>query len=508
MSTVYDRVGMRTLNDAFAERVVDHPEREFLVFETADGATTSWTYARFDARCEEFARGLAGLGVVKADPVVLRMSMGVDLIAAWFACLRLGAIAVPAPLAQTHDETMWMTGLIEPRLVIADPDWADMYIESVTASDVLAAQSTYVAPAVAPDDVAEVIFTSGSTARPKGVMITHANLLHSGERQSSMRALDAGERCLTALPWFHVNCQSVTVLAALAVGGTAILLERYSARRFMDQVRRHRATQVTLGAMLVRTLLSQPPSDEDAQHVVRRAFYGLAISDREKHEFERRFGMTLLNGYGLSEAVAEVFAVPVFGPKRWPSLGLPVQDRLVRLVDDGGQDVASGQTGEIIVHGRPGWTLMSGYWRDEAATALAIRDGWLHTGDLAHVDEAGYFYFDGRKKDVIKRAGENISALEVEEALMTHPQVAEAVVVGAPDPMREEAVWAYVTLTDGRTDGETLIAYCMERLSQYKVPTVVHVLEEFPRTGAGKVDKVSLRASARNAAISVTGGKD
>ena len=276
MSTVYDRVGVRTLNDALAERVGDHPDREFLVFETADGEVTSWTYAHFDVRCDEFARGLAGLGVAKADRVVLRMSMGVDLVAAWFGCLRVGAIAVPAPLAQTHDESIWMTAWVEPKLVIADPEWADMYSASVTAPEVLAAQTDYVAPPTAPDDVAEIIFTSGSTALPKGVMITHANLLHSGERQSSMRALDAGERCLTALPWFHVNCQSVTVLAALAVGGTAILLERYSARRFMDQVRRHRATQVTLGAMLVRTLLSQPPSDVDAQHVVRRAFYGLA----------------------------------------------------------------------------------------------------------------------------------------------------------------------------------------------------------------------------------------
>src|SRR6476620_4042325 len=155
-------------------------------------------------------------------------------------------------------------------------------------------------------------------------MITHANLLYSGERQSSMRALDDGERCLTALPWFHVNCQCVTVLAALAVGGTAILLERYSASRFMEQVRRHRATQVTLGSMLVRTLLAQPASPDDANHEVRRAFYGLAITDEEREAFERRFAMTLLNGYGLTEAVAEVMGVPVHGPKRWPSIGLPV----------------------------------------------------------------------------------------------------------------------------------------------------------------------------------------
>jgi crotonobetaine/carnitine-CoA ligase len=354
----------------------------------------------------------------------------------------------------------------------------------------------YVAPSLAPDDLAEIIFTSGSTARPKGVMITHANLVHSAERQWSMRALQDGARCLSALPWFHVNCQCVTVLAALAVGGTAILLERYSASRFMAQVRRHRATQVTLGSMLVRTLLAQPPSPEDARHDVRRAFYGLPITDEEREAFERRFAMTLLNGYGLSEAVAEVTAVPVHGPKRWPSIGLPVQDRLVRLVDDAGHDVAPGQTGEILVAGRPGWTLMKGYFRDPDATAATIRDGWLSTGDLAYADEAGYFYFVGRKKDVIKRAGENVSALEVEEALMRHPAVADVAVVAAPDPVRDEAIWAYAVLSDDTVREEHLIDHCTQQLAAFKVPSVVRTCAELPRTSVGKVDKERLRREA------------
>ncbi|HWI71468.1 MAG TPA: AMP-binding protein [Baekduia sp.] len=519
---VYDRIGGRTLNDAVAERAVERPDAPFLVFEAADGTVQQLTYREFDARCDAVAGGLAQLGVTQGDKVVLRMTTRAELLISWFALLRIGAVAVPAILSLTPDETAWMAEFVDAVGVITEPAWQESYEHLrtslpelrhvvvvadepglaqdgvVTLAELERPSRGYVAPTLAPDDLAQIIFTSGSTSRPKAVMITHANLLHSGERQSSMRALDDGERCLTALPWFHVNCQCVTVLAALAVGGTAILLERYSASRFMEQVRRHRATQVTLGSMLVRTLLAQPPSPDDARHDVRRAFYGLAITDEERETFERRFSMTLLNGYGLSEAVAEVTAVPVHGPKRWPSIGLPVQDRLVRLVDDVGQDVAPGETGEIMVYGRPGWTLMKGYYRDPEATARTIRDGWLLTGDLARADEVGYLYFVGRKKDVIKRAGENVSALEVEETLMSHPAVVEVAVVAAPDLMRDEAVWAFVAVTDDAIDEQQLIDHCAQHLAPFKVPSVVRLRGALPVSAVGKIDKERLRREARN----------
>lgn len=517
---VFDRIGGRTLNDLLAERVAERPNMPFLVFEAADGGVLELTYREFDKRCEALAGGLAELGIAKGDRVVLRMTTRAELLVSWFALLRLGAIAVPTNLSLTADEAAWNGEFVDPALVITESTWLEHYLKLQASiselrhivvvgepdparagvlpfAELERPGRRYAAPLLAPDDLAEIIFTSGSTARPKGVMITHANLLHSSERQSSMRALEDGERCLTCLPWFHINCQVVTVMAAMAVGGTAILLERYSASRFMEQVRRHRATQVTLGSMLVRTLLSQPETPEDRRHNVRRAFYGLAITDAEREAFERRFAMTLLNGYGLTEAVAEVTGVPIHGPKRWPSIGLPVQDRLVRLVDDKGEDVAPGQVGEILVWGRPGWTLMKGYYRDPEATACAIRDGWLATGDLARADEAHYLYFAGRKKDVIKRAGENVSALEVETALASHPAVADAAVVAAPDPVRDEAIWAYAVVTDPLVDGQQLIDHCARYLAPFKVPSVVRLCDALPLTGTGKVDKERLREEAR-----------
>lgn len=518
---LYGRIGDRTLNDAMAERVTERPDSTFLIFENSDGKIEEVTYGEFDARCNALAGGLAELGISKGDKVILRMTTRIELLLAWFALLRLGAIAVPLNLALTDEEASWSAKFVDAIAVISEDAWLESYLKiqriapdllhiiAMANKPVSYSQNVlsfaelerpgrnFISPSLAPDDVAEIIFTSGSTARPKGVMLTHANLLHSAERQSSMRALEDGERCLTALPWFHVNCQCVTVMAALAVGGTAILLERYSVSRFMEQVRRHRATQVTLGSMLVRTLLAQPPSELDNSHDVRRAFYGLPITEKEREDFEERFSMTLLNGYGLTEASAEVTAVPIFGPKKWPSIGLPVQDRILRLVDDAGQDVSSGEVGEIQILGRPGWTLMKGYYGDPEATAAAYRDGWLLTGDLAYADKAGYFYFVGRKKEVIKRAGENISALEVEAALMSHPSVIDAAVVAAPDPIRDEAVWAYVIVTDKSISEQHLIDHCAEGLASFKVPSVVRFRTELPRTSVGKIDKVTLTRETR-----------
>jgi crotonobetaine/carnitine-CoA ligase len=284
------------------------------------------------------------------------------------------------------------------------------------------------------------------------------------------------------------------VLAALTVGGTCIILEEYRATRFWDQVRAHHATEVSLVAMQARTLLAQPPRETDSDHDIRRVFYALNISREERDRFEERFGVELVNGYGLSEAMTLVTLAPVFGPKRWPSIGLPLDDRLVRLVDADGHDVPHGEVGEIIVRGRRGRTVMLGYHDDPVATAETLRDGWLHTGDNAYADERGYLYFFDRAKDMIKRAGENVSSAEVEAALLEHPDIAEAAVVGVPDPVRDEAVKAFVVPAEGKTlTQDAVIAFCREHLASFKVPTILEFRTELPKTSVGKIEKKKLR---------------
>ncbi|MCW3066418.1 MAG: AMP-binding protein, partial [Solirubrobacterales bacterium] len=364
-------------------------------------------------------------------------------------------------------------------------------------ADLLAAEGEPPEVAVASDDVAELLFTSGTTRKPKAVMLTHANCLYSGQHTVHSLWMEARERCLTALPLFHVNAQSNSALAAMTVGGTLILLEEFRASRFWSQVRAHGATQTALVAMQVRTLLAQPPDPAERDHGVERLYFAINVTDREKEEFEERFGVSLINSYGLSEAMVVVISSPVAGPRRWPSIGLPSPGRRVSLLDEEGREVPLGQVGEIVVHGVPGRDIMLGYLGDEEATAAALRDGRLHTGDSAYADPEGYLYFFDRKKDMIKRAGENVSALEVEGALLDHPGIAEACVVGVPDAIRDEAVAAILVAAEpGSLTEEDVVEHCRGCLAKFKVPTVVRFVDQMPRTSIGKIRKDELRKEA------------
>lgn len=518
---MHDLIGDRTLRDLLDERTARYPEKPWIVYEDAEGTITEYSYLEVSRRVDELAAGLAALGVGKGDRVTIHLRNSPEVIEAWFALATLGAVFVPSNVANTAGEIQHVVSYSESVAVITQPLFAEVVAQAVaqcpTVRHTLMARTSALPVGsepdgtlllddqrlaggtppdngVGPDDVTEMIFTSGTTARPKGVLLTHANALHSGERSSRALLLDTSERCLTSLPVFHVNAQSLTVLSSLTVGGTCIVLEEYRATRFWDQVRAHRATQISLVAMQARTLLAQPPRDTDAEHDVRRVFYALNITVDERDLFEKRYGVELVNGYGLSEAMTLVTVAPVFGPKRWPSIGLPLHDRVVKIVDPDGNEVAHGQVGEIVVQGRPGRTLMLGYHNDPEATARTLVDGWLHTGDNAYVDEKGYFHFFDRGKDMIKRAGENVSTVEVESVLLDHPEIAEAAVIGVVDPIRDEAVKAFVALIPGSTlSVESIQEFCATRLARFKVPTIVEVLDELPKTSIGKIEKKLLR---------------
>ncbi|HVW46312.1 MAG TPA: AMP-binding protein [Solirubrobacterales bacterium] len=509
-----DTVGDRSLRDLLEERVEMYGERTFLVFEDREGAVSELTYAEFGERVEAAAAGLAALGLAADDNVVVHLRNSPEFLVAWFALMRLGAVMVPSNIANTATELAHVFEVTGARAAVTEPD----YVEAIGAGggvgltlivargdaggavafDDLPGLGAAAGPAPrAPrggDDLAQLLFTSGTTSKPKAVMLSHANCLRAGLDSVQSLWLDEGERCLTALPLFHVNGQGLTILAAMTVGGTAIVIEEFRASRFWSQVRRHRATQTAIVAMQLRTLIAQPPAAGERDHALRKVFYAINVSDGDKEEFERRYGVTLINGYGCSEAMTLLAVSPVVGPRRWPSIGLPAPGRTLFLLDEEGREVGPGEVGEIVVEGRPGRSIMLGYYRDAEATAKAIRGNRLHTGDNAYADEEGYLYFFDRKKDMIKRAGENVSASEVEAVVGVHPDVAEVAVVGIPDPIRDEEVAAVVVPRDGRRPSdEEIIAFCAERLSRFKVPTTVAFETRLPKTSIGKVRKDVLR---------------
>ena len=267
--------------------------------------------------------------------------------------------------------------------------------------------------------------------------------------------------------------------------------------------------------MQLRTILAQPPAEGERDHQVRRLFYAINVTDAEKESFEQRFGITLINGYGLSEGMTLLTCAPVVGPRRWPSIGLPSPGRRILLLDDQGNEVAPGEVGEIVAVGRPGRDIMLGYYKDPEATEAALRPGGrMHTGDNAYADEQGYLYFFDRKKDMIKRAGENVSALEVESVVLDHPLVVEAAVIGVPDDIRDEAVAVVVVdqrarRADGRSADRVLRRAPGEVQGPDDRPLRRRAAQDLDRQGpqgraAQDVQRLSRPFSAISAKISAT----
>ena len=513
-SVISDLVGERTVRDLVEERAARYPDKTWLVCEDTSGDRVEYTYAQFLDAVKRAASGFTSIGVGKGDTVVVHLANCPEFVISWFGLAWIGGVMVPSNIANTSPEMAHVLGHSEAVAVVTSPEYLAMFqglrgdapaVKSlvltggsepgaVSFAELTAAGDEPPRPRLRSDDLIEMIFTSGTTARPKGVLLTHANQLHAGEREARSIGVVDTDRCLTALPAFHVNAQSTTILSALTAGATCILLAEYRASRFWDQIRAHGATVTSLVAMQVRTLLAQPPSPEDVRHSVRRNFYAINVTDGEKEEFERRFGIELLNGYGLSEAMTVVTIAPLFGDRRWPSIGLPTADRRLRIVKDDGADAGPEEVGEIVVSGVPGRTLMVGYHRDPEATSATIRNGWLYTGDYGYLDQRGYVYFVDRKKDVIKRAGENVSASEVEAVLAEHPLVAEAAVIGVPDPIRDEAVKAYVVpTTEAELTVDDVLEHCRDRLAAFKIPTIVEIRSSLPKTSVGKIEKKALR---------------
>jgi len=517
-----DAMGDRTVQDLLAERAARFGHKTFMVFEDSRGGRTSLSYEDLLARVRQAAAGFDSLGVKQGDAVVIHLRNSPEAVIASLALSYLGAVAVPSNAANASGELAYVVdfseavavvtssafygrfaGMLHERqglrmCLITDPaaltQVSDREPDDFLCSlpEVFGHEPISALPPAGSDDVAQLMFTSGTTARPKAVMITHANLLNTGERTVRVSSLLPDDRLLTALPTFHANALG-TVMATITAGATIVLLEEYSASKFWQQVIDHRATSVNLVSMFVRTLLAQPVDPNERNHSLRRTWFAINVTDEEKCAFEERFGVEFINGYGLTEAMVAVTNAPLAGDRRWPSVGLPAFDRVVRIADEEGRELPVGQVGEITVQGRPGRTIMKGYFKDPEATARTIRDGWLHTGDYGYFDDKGYLYFVDRKKDMIKRAGENISASEVESVLLECPSVVEAAVIGVPDPIRDQAVTAFVVVAEGATMTATeLIEHCSERLSRFKVPTSVHFLDRLPRTSIGKIQKNAL----------------
>ncbi|MGH2791274.1 MAG: AMP-binding protein [Actinomycetota bacterium] len=508
--------GADTLVSVLERRAAERPSSPWLVFEDLDGAVVRRSYGQALQRASGTASVLQGRGVRSGDRVHLHLWNCPEFYDLWFGTALLGAVMVPTNPLLTADELSYVGAHANCRLSVTQPELIDT-VRSAHSGDLLVvgssdsidgaitleselqlAGSYDAAGAAGSTDVAAVLYTSGTTSRPKGVQVTHANYLHVGEVVAQHLRVRPEDRMLVALPLFHANAQYYSSMSALVTGSSLIVMERFSASRWAGVAARHGATLASLFAAPIRMLLAQPEPEDDAGNELRAVIFSQNVTPEQLDAFERRFGCPLLQLYGMTETIAPPTLNPLYGLRRNMSIGRPTLGATLRVVDERGHDVTQGEVGELLVAGEPGTTLMAGYLSDERATHGAIINGWLHTGDKVRVDEDGYFHFVDRAKDMIKRAGENVAASEIESVVNSHPAVFESAAIGVQDEMRDEAIKVYVVLANGTSaTADELTAWCATRLAKFKVPGSIEFVEGLPRTSVGKIRKEVLRTGGR-----------
>jgi carnitine-CoA ligase len=501
-----------SLGEVWSRAVADGPDRTFLVFERADGATHEWTYAEFDLLAARAAGHLRERGVGHGDAVHLALTNSPAFVAIWLACMRLGAWIVPSdPLGQVP-ELAEHIDRTRPRAGVSSTARADTYAKAVSEAGVainvvevdesdgeLAALGDIEVcgwPQLDPLDRAAVMFTSGTTGRPKGVEITQANYAFAGKVMAEAANLTAEHRQLVVLPLFHANAQYYSFASAIWAGASVALMSTFSARGFLAQAARHRATHASLFAAPIRMILARGGTAVDGVALA-HCWFAQNIADAQYDTLAGLLGCGPRQLYGMTETIPAVLTdraeatVP-------SSIGFVTPGCTVEVQRPDGSPVEPGEEGEIVVGGEPGITLFAGYLDDPATTEASFRHGWFLTGDRATSDDDGRHRFVGRRSDVLKVAGENVSTVEVEQVLAAHPGVLEAAVVGMPDPVRDEVPVAFVVAADPAAppSPDELLGWCEERLGKAKRPREITFLAELPRTSVGKIRKFVLKEGA------------
>jgi carnitine-CoA ligase len=501
-------------------------DRPFLVFEGPDRSVSQWTYRQFDEVVTRMGATLAAAGVTPGSSVHVVLRNCPAFIAIWLACARSGAWLVPVDPTSTARDIGRQLDRVRPAAGICAASRADVYAAGVqesavgrltvielteTAADVVLAAdapgtsagtgletAAVPGPAVAPADRLAVMFTSGTTSEPKGVVLTQHNYAHVADTMSAVVGLRPEHRWLVTLPLFHANAQYYCIAPAIAVGASVALTSTFSASQWLRQARDLSATHASLFAAPIRMILARRPADAPAGRL-EHVWFAQNLGRQHYDEFAALAGCRPRQLYGMTETVAIVCA-DVSDPYRHDTIGPPIAGRSVVLrKPETGADAPPGEPGELVLAGVPGEDIFLEYLDDPAATGRSFvqRDGvtWFRTGDMVdRADGTGALRFVGRRDDVIKVSGENVSLTEVEATIAQAPGVLECAVLGRPDPVRDMVPVAYVVPRDREHPPAVseLAAWSERNLAAAARPRDWHLIEALPRTSVGKVRRFKL----------------
>jgi crotonobetaine/carnitine-CoA ligase len=475
------------------------------------------SYRDLDRESDRVANGLAASGVGPGDRIAALLFNTPEFPILWFALAKRRAILVPLNTALKGEILRYELADCAPSGLVIDPRLWSVYeplrnglairrewvSDSTGSTDSVPANagrfgnlvSDHSAEALAPpfpSDPASILYTSGTTGPPKGAIAPHEKTLTTPREIGLRSRLETGSVLFTALPLFHCNAQEMTMLTALQYDLTAAFDERFHATTYWETAAQMGATHVSLLISMINVLFKQPVKPSDQTHGVRTALTAGATK-AVWPDFERRFGLSIVELYGMTECGCTTLMNPT-GAVRVGSIGTPLGFVEAEVVDDDDRPVPADVRGELVVRPRQPFTMFSGYLGKPEKTVEAWRNLWFHTGDYVTRDAEGYYYFVDRKKDVIRRRGENLAPYDVESVLNRHPAVFESVVVGVPSPLGEEDVKAFVQLKpDARAEARELFEFCGEHLPFFMVPKYIEFIDEIPKTANQKSQRFVLR---------------
>ncbi|MBM3128845.1 MAG: long-chain fatty acid--CoA ligase [Chloroflexi bacterium] len=505
-----DRASVKIIPQVLFESAQEYPHKIALVFNGQE-----YTYGKIAARTFRLAHGLASLGIQPRDRVAILLPNHPDFPVAYYAILALGAIVLPLNVMYRAREIGWMlkdagvqaivtTDMFLPGVLQTQAELPELKIivkgkpqSSTIEMDGLIARApeTPLEIRVTENDLAMIAYTSGTMGTPKGAMLTHRNILSNIRQLVEMPRFDdyPDSVNLVALPLFHSFGLSIGLNLTLLGGGKIILMERFDARQAVELIEKYRATEFHGAPPMFIAIANLPDIDQHNLKTLRNVSSGsaplpVALLERLKVIT----GVDVFEGYGMTEA-SPTLASNQAGPVSKPgSVGKPLPGIAMRIVDENDNDVPPGQPGEIVVRGD---NITAGYWNLPEETRIAWRDGWFHSGDIGRMDEDGYLYIVGRKKEMIIVSGFNVYPKEIEQVLQEHPAVLEAAVVGVPDAYQGESVCAAIIPKPGvAATEEEIIGYCRQNLAAFKCPRSVLFRTTLPRQTTGKVAKAELRA--------------
>jgi len=469
------------------------------------------TYEELEKESNQLAHGLIDLEIKPSDMVSIMLPNSVEFLTAYLGVIKSGATMVPLNISFKAPAVEYILNNSEAKVVITsknflplikecdldsldniilvDGDKTDDYILLSELKD----QKTTLPQLKNIDQefTAACLYTSGTTGQPKGAMLSHHNLIFDTQKTIEHLKVDDSDRYICVLPMFHAFAETVCMLMPLFLGAEIVIVDKFLPEKVLRTIQEKNVTFFAGVPTMYSALMNVKNKAEfDLSHLNLCISGGAAMPQQTMEDFEKTFNVKILEGNGPTETSPVAYVNPVDGERKSGSVGLPIPETKVKIVDEDDNELPLGEIGEIIVQGDH---VMKGYFKKPEATAETLRNGWLHTGDLGKMDQDGYVYIVDRKKDMINVGGMNVYPREIEEQLYKHPKVKEAAVVATKDELRGEIPKAVIVLKDGESATEREIQkYCMQYFANYKMPKLVDFIDELPKNATGKIDKKSL----------------